>query len=141
MSKSLKLKSILKAADRRRRRRFSDAAPPNAAPLISNIPPDSTVHCDVTAIMIDAALAVAQQNSGLKDSAIIGALRAMKSDSRSNAMFTQIVYDEMVARLDQAGINGSVRRKSAGDLLEIALQNVSPDAQRQLINYLELLAT
>ena len=91
--------------------------------------------------MIDAALAVAQQNSGLKDSAIIGALRAMKSDSRSNAMFTQIVYDEMVARLDQAGINGSVRRKSAGDLLEIALQNVSPDAQRQLINYLELLAT
>ncbi len=91
--------------------------------------------------MIEAALAVADRNAQLNDSAVIGALRAIKNQTTSQSSFTVAVMDEMTARLDAAGVTPSDRRSAASELLAIAVQNVDSESPRALIGYLELIAS
>ncbi|MCA9136603.1 MAG: hypothetical protein KDB00_07585 [Planctomycetales bacterium] len=135
MSKPVNLRSKLKAADRRRRRR------PNAtSERIQSGGPLPTTHTaastiDVAGILADAATRVAETTTDLKDTAIVGALRAIAKGTSPASIFTDTVYNAMVRDLDAAGVTPEDRRKAAGDLLKIALDNVDPAESDRLIKY------
>ncbi|QEF96950.1 hypothetical protein Mal15_09800 [Stieleria maiorica] len=98
-------------------------------------------EADAPRLLIEATLFVADRNAQLNDSAVIGALRSIKNQTTSRSSFTQGVTEEMIARLDAAGVSPSDRRTAASELLAIAVQNVDPDSPQALIRYLELIAS
>lgn len=145
MAKSPNLKSRLKAADRRRRRRTAADVQRRVTETTSTAcAPDAhspATKPDVAAILVDAALTVANENESLTDSAVIGALRAIKHGSGSKSPTTESVFREMVRRLDQAGISAAERAHAAGDLLGVVATNVDPGSKDRLITFLSLIAS
>ncbi|QDV46427.1 hypothetical protein Enr13x_63360 [Stieleria neptunia] len=141
MSKSPKIRSNLKAADRRRRRRnlAGRGGDPQTAP--GDACRGQSDGVDVPQLLIEAVLGVAGREAALNDSAVIGALRAVQNGSTSRSAFTQTVCGEMIHRLDAAGVSETQRRKAAGELLTIALDNTDSQSPHQLIRYLALIAS
>lgn len=142
MPNSSKLRSKLKAADRRRRRRQSGSVNPATNNTShSTAKPTATQTIDVASILVEAALAEADSSPELKDTAIVNALRSIKNDSPPNSQYTERVFRRMVADLDAAGVSQSDRLRSAADLLSVAVENTAPDEPDRLIKYLTLIAS
>lgn len=133
MSKSLKQKSRLKAADRRRRRRPIVATAPNHSGAQSSRREAASESIDVAGILTDAVMRIAEKTPELKDSAVIGALRAIIKETSPNSTYTDTVYSEMVLGLDAANIPPTDRRSAAKDLLSLALVSVDPDDPTRLV--------
>ncbi|WP_372896088.1 hypothetical protein [Stieleria sp.] len=96
---------------------------------------------DVPQLLIEAVLSVAEREAALNDSAVVGALRAIKNGSTSRSAYTQAVCEEMIRRLDAAAVGEPQRRKAAGELLTIALDNTDSESPDRLIRYLALIAS
>ena len=141
MPKSPKLRSNLKAADRRRRRRKMAGCGHDAEAARSAEARRQPDGADVPQLLIEDVLSVAEREAALNDSAVIGALRAVKNGSASRSAFTQAVCDEMIRRLDAAAVGEPQRRKAAGELLTIALDNTDSQSPHRLIRYLALIAS
>ena len=147
MSKSVNLKAKLKAADRRRRRRGTTVS----ADVDFSSRPDSdgrsgsdaTVlnQTDVVGVLTQAALRVAGRTNDLRDSAVIGALRALKNETKPNAHFTEAVHREMVSALDHAAVSRRERRQAASELLGVALGSVDSKIPDGLIRSLSLIVS
>ncbi|MCS7469872.1 hypothetical protein NZK35_24740 [Stieleria sp. ICT_E10.1] len=141
MPKSPKLRSNLKAADRRRRRRNLAGCGHDRQTDTSDANRRQPDGVDVPQLLIEAVLSVAEREAALNDSAVIGALRAINNRSTSRSVFTQAVCQEMIRRLDAAGVGEPQRQKAAGELLTIAVDNTDSQSPHRLIRYLALIAS
>lgn len=141
MPKSPKLRSNLKAADRRRRRRNLAGRGHDRPTAPSDVNRRPTDGVDVPQLLIEAVLSIAERDAALNDSAVVGALRAIKNGSASRSAYTQAVCEEMIRRLDAAAVGEPQRRKAAGELLTIALDNTDSESPDRLIRYLALIAS
>ncbi|MCO8121156.1 hypothetical protein NHH03_05360 [Stieleria sp. TO1_6] len=135
MSKSAKWKAKLKSATRRRSRR-NQAEPAKSDAAVN--PKEAGV--DVAQFLIEAALRVADHRGGLRDSAIIGALKAISTYSKPHAPESLEVHAEMLASLESNSITDKQRHQAAADLLAM-IQSLPPsDVPNQLTTYLALIA-
>ncbi|MEL6110845.1 MAG: hypothetical protein AAFU85_32975, partial [Planctomycetota bacterium] len=136
MAKTDRLKSRLKSADKRRRRRLhSTAARPTETPTaVSVLPP-----VDVPALLAAAILATAQDSGVVRDSAAVAALRAIITGRSSNSSEAQKVQDAMSRALGDAEIPERDARAAAEELLDLALNSPSSDRPDQFLQYLSLI--
>ena len=146
MPKSQNLRSRLKMADRRRRRRLADKSASNG--VSPNQPdvdsPTQTLGSqgpDVVGLLTEAALGIAEKRRDVRDASIVGALRAIVNNGEPKSVPAPAVYQSMLDRLERAQVSDAEGEKGAAALLKISLENVDPNVHDQLIKFLSLIAS
>ncbi len=137
MSKSGKLKNQLKSAQRRRRRRPVPSG--SAIQAVASIDPMLQSGVDVAGIISDAILITAEKRGNLRDSAVLGSLKALKGIAKANSEAAQDVLDNIQLKLDEQAIPPRERIAAANEMLKLADSSIDPKVPDQLIRFLSLL--
>lgn len=136
MAKTDRLKSKLKSADKRRRRRLQSTAERTSAEQLSvSVLPSVDVH----ALLAGAILKTAETSIALRDSAAIAALRCIITGGVSKSSEAQEVQDAMRLALREASISERDARAAAEELLDLALNSHGSDRPDQFLQYLSLI--
>lgn len=137
MSKSAKLKSRLKASDRRRRRR--DVGGSSSYPPAHTGATQTQPQVDVAGLLAEAALRLAERSPQVRDATIYAALNCLATQSTPKKEATAQVLDEMTKTFEASAIPPKDARRAARELCLIAKQNMSPDDADQFLRYLALI--